>query len=278
MFTDENTGGKLAYSRNARIGFLVLAIIQVFSRTLYLLSWAKMHYNDEDCASPSATSGDDPVWLSVFGTFPVGFFLSAFSINISTFAKIFHKVSHQHIARYKILTAFLVSVNILVYLALILFFTGTSGAFSDFLTSYGLLLFIIIGELTIGLFLFSYSLVLYYSYPFQMKRLFIVCTATFLCMVTKTALMLILQYYFDGNYNLWIFPLYFIIGEIIPFFLMYNIDFIGSSNQLDFAQSFTETETEEQQQMKSTTGFSRKSGKSGSLSDDDEHIGSLNET
>jgi len=70
-----------------------------------------------------------------------------------------------------------------------------------------------------------------------MQRLFFVCFATFLCMVTKSILMLIIQLFLNGSYNSWIFALYFIIGEIVPFTLMLNLDFVGSSTTLDYAPS-----------------------------------------
>jgi len=241
MFTDENSGGKLTRSRNARTGFLFFAILLTFSRALYLEFWTGLHYADPDCPTPSETSGDPP-WMDVFGTIPSAFFLSAFSINIKTFARIFHLVSHQHIERYNYMTVFLWLVNLCVYTSLILSYAAPAGSFRDVITSYILVWTVVICEIIIGFFLFCYSFVLYYSFPTEMKKLFYVCFTCFLCMVTKAVLMLAIILFYDGSYNYWTFPLYFIISEIIPLTLMITIEFLGTSSELDYGSSFNDVQ------------------------------------
>jgi hypothetical protein len=107
--------------RRAQKLFLTLIVLQCTGRFAYFILWPFVGGTCDPTITSEAFS-----WLDLPGTLPPAFLVSAFSVLVFTFARIYHcilHVRHHTILQQRLFAAmagFLVSVNITVYISTLL--------------------------------------------------------------------------------------------------------------------------------------------------------------
>lgn len=105
-------------TRVAQKLFLAFTGLQCIGRIVYFTYWAFFTDVGGDCTTPM--SNDTADWLNWCGNIPPPLFLSAFSVNVYTFARIYHTVLARQRYRFRALYSSLILSNLIVYIVVFL--------------------------------------------------------------------------------------------------------------------------------------------------------------
>jgi len=198
--------------------FLALGLVFSAVRTAYLGAFPLTH---EGCGDVSQSSGDNLLW-SVFGTLPAVLFLSAFSVNITTLAKVYHTVTTVNEPALKLNNIALGIINLVIWTLLLVWYALPDGDTKD--TIYSSYLWLLAStELLIAIFLLVYACLLYRRFfvrPNPMFKLWVASIICFLCFCVKSVLIVVLAFVFKGTYPPSLLVFYLIFSEIIPIVVM----------------------------------------------------------
>lgn len=97
-------------SRKAQKLFLFFSWLQSAGRTAFFFIRPMTLYPCGDSTITKTT-----IWLDLLGTIPAALFISAFSVNVYTFARIFHTVLARQQAHFLCLKAILTLLNVVLY-------------------------------------------------------------------------------------------------------------------------------------------------------------------
>jgi hypothetical protein len=259
LFADATSKGK----RQAQKLFLLLAMSQSAGRALYfsvLPSRSYVRSNDSSftCASPAVDEthfmkGMDGL-MNVLGTLPACLFLCAFSVNVFTFARIYHTVlslnrhderrkpSQAQICVFRFVVAFLVVANIVPLCVLLASYsasTPTERSNANYLT-----VVLISGEtIVIALGFTVYALLLFFgvkkraeeelrklssrmghsdemmkfNFTNPMSRLLVVAVLCMICLILKPVVLYFVEL---GTFSWWQMLCYSTLSEVVPMCLM----------------------------------------------------------
>jgi len=215
--------------------FLVVSWLQLAGRLVYMIGWVTIYgTGTSDCEQTLPSDSDLGIspalteMMNIFGTIPAALFLTAFSVCLRSFARIFHIVTNEHLARFQLFSYILIFANLLVYASCIGWYTSPNGRVKDFFMH--LIIWMLFGaEILLAIFILSYTYLLYRQFPLTMKTLLLSSIVSFICLLLKPLFILLLEYYFNGAYTVWLFPLYFIVSELLPYISMLYLNFAEGS-------------------------------------------------
>jgi len=228
--------------------FLALVFIFSAGRCVYFVSWPFLH---SGCDSASQQSGDTLLW-SIFGTLPAAIFLTAFSVNITTLAKIYFSVTSVSQMGLKLNTFCLILFNLVIYGLLLAWYCLPNDDTDSLFNAYLILLSTM--EFVIAALYLFYATLLYLRMtirPNPMLRLFRAAIVCFICFCVKSIFIIVLALIWDGEYPPPVLVIYPIVSEIIPLLVMFIIfetsgkrdrgQPIGSENGKQMSEKFAHT-------------------------------------
>jgi len=215
--------------------FLVVSWLQLAGRLVYMIGWVILYgTGTSDCEQtlPSDSSmGISPAlteMMNIFGSLPAALFLTAFSVCLRSFARIFHIVTNEHLSRFQLFSYILFTENFFVYAACIGWYCSPDGRMKDF-WSHALIWMLFGAEILLAIFILSYTYLLYRQFPVTMRTLLLSSGFSFICLLLKPVFILLLESEFDGVYTVWLFPLYFFVSELFPYVSMLYLNFAEGS-------------------------------------------------
>ena len=128
------------HKRQSQRVFLHLSITQCLLRTLYFLLWPLIIATNSAAAPSSSTSPQtsptsscnfsiegehEGIVMLIIGSLPSALFLSAFTINVFTFARVYHLTLHHDTAKFRVILALMAAVNLVTYSSLTFLYTVT---------------------------------------------------------------------------------------------------------------------------------------------------------
>jgi len=176
------------------------------------------HHSDSNCAALSQADDNDPAWLDALGILPSPIFITAFTITVHTFAKITRFMTYTEWKEMRIFTFSLMCINAVVYIACIFDLARDSNLITTiFLWS------LVVGNIFIAGLLFGYGRSLYRHFTSpslhasaRIKKLYISSLICFLCISTKSVIIMYLFFTSGSEYTTWSFPMYYVVSEVIP--------------------------------------------------------------
>ena len=102
-------------SRLSQKLYVSLILLTTLLRSLYFLYWPTTVTSSSDECVISADDRREPVAVSIAGSLPAALFVSAFSVNTFTFARVYYRRLSSSAAAFSLLIAFLLAVNAAVY-------------------------------------------------------------------------------------------------------------------------------------------------------------------
>lgn len=222
-------------TRVAQKLFLGFTALQCMGRITYFIYWS---FFSEDCSNPGST--DEAAWLNVFGNFPPPLFLSAFSVNVYTFARIYHTVLARQRYRFRVLYCSLITLNVVMYLGVLLntleLTTGSAWVWQ-----------LLVSSLLIALGFFVYALLIYNDIKVRaeangvptprmtqsmtlgwlvrrennpMFKILVVATLCLACFLVRVAVLVSLQVVWGDKYPVVAVFCYLLFSEVLPLCLM----------------------------------------------------------
>lgn len=221
--------------RRAQKLFLGFATLQCIARSLFFTLWPLI--NHQACSIPSTNAGSN-VWMDALGTAPAPFFLSAFSVNVFTFARIYHTVLDGQRGWFSALVVGLVVTNLAIYTAVLSDMAIHQSPVASTVA---------VGVLSTAAFLVSLGFVLYAVLIFfavkdrveaaspssgvsrsvmvransnPMFKIVCVAVLCWVCFLVRVGLLPWIDSLRQGAYTIGTITLYFIFSEILPLCLM----------------------------------------------------------
>lgn len=217
--------------RSAQKCFLTLVVVTLLLRLVYFFSWP---YFGRWCHPKPVTHHFH--WTDLFGTLPVPFFLSAFSVLTYTFSRIYHTVLRGSAAHARAHRTYVVGVSVLMAGS----FATVALALTDASETTGrvLLWYTVGATFCVALAFLVYGLLLHADVacilvetrrqnpelppqPNSMRRIAIVATLCMGCFLVRATMLPLSEREF--GFTWWVGLAYFSLSEVAPLLLMLSV-------------------------------------------------------
>jgi hypothetical protein len=240
--------------RRAQKLFLLCGAVTCAGRICYFILWPLLTGRDEhgDCQVPTTDASHIHLVLAIMGTVPAPIFLSAFSVNVYVFAKIYHTILAASKWKFRALVAILTLSNLVVYALSLAAVAHNRDSVND-----AQVFSISASSFIVGVCFLMYSLLLYYGVKIQagppssssnsssssmgesksrrkaaaaprmpanpMRPLVYVAAICLICFCVRSVLLPILMRSFSGKFSVVKLTVYVYFSEIFPLALMLYI-------------------------------------------------------
>ena len=129
------------HKRQSQRCFLYLVISQCVLRAVYFFLWPILIANTASASASHDRCGftiegeHEGLLLLVIGSLPSALFLSAFTINVFTFSRIYHMTLNHSVTKYRLVLALMLAVNLVTYSSLLFLYIVTFASSSSSLSA-----------------------------------------------------------------------------------------------------------------------------------------------
>lgn len=113
------------HKRQSQRVFLTLVALQCVLRALYFFLWPLLMANNSQRCSISVEGEHEGVVMLITGSLPSALLLSAFTINVFTFARIYHTTLNHSVLKYRLVLLAMALINVVTYTALALLYLAS---------------------------------------------------------------------------------------------------------------------------------------------------------